>query len=260
MKVKDIIDILDKKYPLRYAYDWDNCGLLIGDMDMEVEKCLTTLEVTDEVISEAVDNGANLIISHHPVIFSGMKRITTENFKGAQIIRLIRNSIAVISLHTNFDIAKGGTNDSFCKALDIRNTEIFELISENDGEKTGMGRIGEIDTVDLKTLALKAKKTLGLDKISVVGDLSSKVSKVAVCTGSGADYYELAKAKGVDCLLTGDMKYHTAQDALHEGVNIIDCSHFGSEEMFKDVMYDFIKANGIEVIKTQKCRNPIVSF
>lgn len=256
--VKEILNILDEKYPLRYAYDWDNCGHLIGNPDKLVNTCLTTLEITDDVIDEAIENNIDLIISHHPVIFSGLKKISFDDLKGRHLIKLIRNDIDVISIHTNFDIAEDGLNDSFAKLIELRDIKILDVIGEDDKGAYGMGRVGRLEnSMSLKELGEKLKSMLKIDAVRVVGDLEDEIEKVAIVTGSGAEYYTLLKDTDIDVLITGDLKYHTAQDALSDGINIIDCGHFGTEDFFKSICSKYLKSKGIRVMESRTNLNPL---
>ncbi len=258
VSVKNILNILDKKYPLRYAYEWDNCGHLIGDPEKMVNTCLTTLEITDEVIDEAVENNIDLIISHHPVIFSGIKKLSFDDLKGRHLIKLIKNDIDVISLHTNFDIAEDGLNDSFAKLIELRNIKILDVIGEDDKCPYGMGRVGILEnSMSLKELGERLKTLLNIDSVRVVGDLDYEINKVAIVTGAGSEYYTMLKDTDIDVLITGDLKYHTAQDAHSDGINIIDCGHFGSEDNFKSICAEFLRSNGIQVMESRININPM---
>lgn len=258
MLVKDIMKMIDENFPLSFSYDWDNCGLMVGNLDRGVNKIITCLELTDEVICEAINEGVDLIITHHPLIFSGLKSITNDDLRGSQILMLIEEKISVISLHTNFDIAKGGLNDGFCEKAGFKNFQILDVIGEKDGKFYGMGRYGNLDKpMSLRQLALDLKNKFNLQVISVVGDLDEQISSVAVVTGSGSDYSAKVAEMGIDLLITGDLKYHTAQDSLQEGINIIDCGHFGSEDIFKNLMSEFLNNHGLNSKPTKVNQNPI---
>lgn len=263
MKLNDIITKIENKYPLNLAYDWDNVGLIVGDFDSDIKKIMTVLEANESVIDEAIDKNIDLIVTHHPFIFGKMNKITTENLKGKLIHKLIKNNISIYSMHTNFDIAFDGLNDYFMEIMEIKNTKVLnEINSDEDycsGKVYGLGRIGEIEKkVTLRELCIKLKNTLKADSLRVVGDLEKEISKVAVVTGSGSEFAKLALNEGADVILTGDVKYHEAQDILDMGMNLIDCGHFDSEDIFKDVMSDFLKNEfkDIEVMKSEINLNP----
>lgn len=263
MKLKDITKKIENKYPTCLAYDWDNVGLLVGDFDSDVKKVMTVIEANEAVVEEAIEKGVDLIVTHHPFIFGKINRVNTGDFKGNLIHKLIKNDIAVYSMHTNFDIAFDGLNDYFMEVMDFKNTKVLDKIDSNenycDGRVYGLGRIGKLEeSVSLKQLCEKLKSVLNIECLKVVGDLDKEISKVAVVTGSGSEFAKLAAKEGADVILTGDVKYHEAQDVFDMGMNLVDCGHFDSENIFKDVMYNFLSSelDGVEVIKSETNLNP----
>lgn len=361
MKLKSLIKKIEAKYPTNLAYDWDNVGLLVGDAEEEIDKVLVCLEANEAIVEEAINNNVNLIVTHHPFIFGKMKKITTSDFKGKLIHKLIKNNIAVYSMHTNFDIAFDGLNDYFMevmgfensKILDVTNTEtLYKIVVyvpkthedkvrealgksgaghignysdctfntdgkgtfrplegtnpfigeldklevvdevkietivpqrilggvisamikahpyeevaydlyklENKGSAVGLGRIAALkESMSLKELSMMIKEKLNMDALRVVGSLDTNIKKVAVVTGSGADLAKKAQRSGADVLITGDVKYHDAQDAIDAGMCIIDCNHFESEDIFKDVMKRFLNdIDDVSVIKSRVNINP----
>lgn len=361
MNLKSIIKKIENKYPLNLAYEWDNVGLLVGDLNLDIKKILVVLEANEKVINEAVENKVDLIITHHPFIFRKMNKINTNDLKGKLIHKLIKNDISLYSMHTNFDIAFDGLNDYFMelmefedsKVLDITNNEVLyklavyvptshiesvknallksgaghignyshcsfssqgigsfkplndtnpfigkigevesveetkietivnqkklgSIISsmlsahpyeevaydlyklENKGSSVGLGRVSSLkEPIILKELCDNIKEKLNMEHIKVVGDIDTNVSKVAVVTGSGADMIKKAQRKGADVLITGDVKYHDAQDALDMRMCVIDCGHFNTEDIFKDVIKRFLdEIEGLEVIKSDVYLNP----
>ena len=361
MKLKSLIKKIEAKYPTNLAYDWDNVGLLVGDAEEEIDKVLVCLEANEAIVEEAINNNVNLIVTHHPFIFGKMRKITTSDFKGKLIHKLIKNNIAVYSMHTNFDIAFDGLNDYFMevmgfedsKILDVTNTEtLYKIVVyvpkthedkvrealgksgaghignysdctfntdgkgtfrplegtnpfigefdklevvdevkietivpqrilggvisamikahpyeevaydlyklENKGSAVGLGRIAALkESMSLKELSMMIKEKLNMDALRVVGSLDTNIKKVAVVTGSGADLAKKAQRSGADVLITGDVKYHDAQDAIDAGMCIIDCNHFESEDIFKDVMKRFLDdIDDISVIKSRININP----
>ena len=361
MKLNDLIKKIENKYPLNLAYDWDNVGLLVGDFDNKIKKVLVTLEANESVVEEAIQKNIDLIITHHPFIFRKMNKINTKDLKGRLIHKLIKNDIALYSMHTNFDIAFDGLNDYFMEVMGFENTKILDVTNsetlykvavyvpkthelqvrkvlgdagagyignysnctfningigtfkpednanpfignigeieefeeikietivpqnllqktidkmikahpyeevaydiyklENKGETVGLGRYASIDgQLNLESLCEKIKLKLNMNHIRVVGDLNTKIKKVAVVTGAGSDMVSLAKSKNCDVIITGDVKYHEAQDALDMGMTIIDCGHFDTEDIFKDVMKRFLDTiENIETIRSEIYLNP----
>ncbi len=361
MKLKTLLKKIESKYPLNLAYEWDNVGLIVGDYEKEIKKVMTVLEANEKVINEAIDKDIDLIITHHPFIFSKINKVTTSNLKGKLIHKLIKNDIAIYSMHTNFDIAFDGLNDYFVEMLNIENVGILDktknetlyklavyvpkthvdvvrtalgnadaghignyrecsfttegegrfkpceganpyigseeaLESVNEvkietivpqrildkvisamikahpyeevaydlykleikGESVGLGRYGKLkESMSFKELGMKLKRELSINHLRIVGDLSDKVEKVAIVTGSGADMIKKAYKHGCDVLITGDMKYHDAQDALDMGMKVIDCGHFDTEKVFADIMFKYLSQNfDIDIMKSDVNLNP----
>lgn len=252
MILNNIIQKIEEKYPLNLAYNWDNVGLLVGDKNSNIEKIVVALEANEKVIDEAINEGVNLIITHHPFLFSKLNKIVKDDFKGNLVHKLIKNDISIYSMHTNFDIAKDGLNDYFLELMNLSSEEVLEQTFENDG----LGRIVNIDK-NLKELSLEIKKNLNISDLRVVGNLENTCKKVAIVTGSGSSLMSLCVEKNIDTLITGDVKYHEAQDALDMNLNVIDCGHFGSEDIFKSVMKRFLDNTfNVSVIESRVNLNP----
>lgn len=252
MILEDLIQKIEEKYPLNLAYNWDNVGLLVGDNKSEISKVLLSLEANEKVIDEAIDKKVDLIITHHPFIFSKMNKIITSDFKGNLIHKLIKNDISIYSMHTNVDIAKDGLNDYFLEKINLKSDEVLENTFENDG----LGRIVNLEEeLELDKLCTILKKNLNIQNLRITGN--NKVKRLAVVTGSGGDLVSLAKNKSIDTLITGDVKYHDAQNAIDMNINLIDCNHFESEEIFKDLMERFLgNFKNLEIIKSNVNINP----
>ena len=249
--VKDIAGIMERLAPTENAMDWDNVGLLVGRANAAVRKVLVALDVTAEVVAEAVREQADLIVSHHPVIFRGIVRISDETPMGANLIDLIENKIAVYAAHTNLDVAAGGVNDMLCAKLGLKDAE--PLIYE-DGTMA-IGRKTSLPTpMILRELAADVKQRLGLDAVRICGDENAVVQNVAVCAGAGAKYVYTRQviAAGCDVYITSDIGYHDAQAALAEGLCMIDATHYASEahiaETLKDRLDAALAGSGVDVV------------
>lgn len=333
-KCKTVINLIEGIAPAQLAEPWDNVGLQVGDIDREVHKVMICLEVTDDVIDEAIEKKADMIITHHPLIFKAIKSICVSDPIGKLLHKLIRHDIILYCAHTNLDAAVGGTNDVLAQALNLEEVtflkktyqEVFyklvvfvpethievvrasiceaggghigdyshctyqtmgtgtfmalegsnpfigkenelEKVSEyrletiisernlkmaiqkmkeahpyeevaydlfalnNDIASFGMGRLGTLkENMKLSLLCDELKLTLGLDHIRVAGDVNRWIQKVALCTGSGAEFIYDAYKAGCDCFITGDVKYHDAQYAVQLGIAVIDAGHFETED------------------------------
>lgn len=238
MKISDIIDILEKEFPEELAYEWDNVGLLIGDRSREVTTVVTCLDVTEDTMEFAKNAGAELIISHHPVIFSPINRINGDTKTGKLLMDAIENKIAVYSAHTNCDKAEIGIN--------TRLAQIFNLTDVEPLEEDGLGRIGNLaKPMEFIEFAKSVEETLSV-KIRFCGDTKTEIKRVAICSGSGADVIPASIKKGADVLITGDTKYHQMLDTKDE-INIIDAGHFGTEIIVAEIFAETLCDAGVRV-------------
>lgn len=217
MLCKDIIKIIEQDYSPRYALSWDNVGLLAGRDDKEVAKIYVALDATDEVVDEAILAGADMLVTHHPLIFSGMKQVNNQNFIGRRLVKLIQHDISYYAMHTNYDVK--GMADLAADYLKLENCQILDVTGENEsGEPEGIGRVGEIPSasdndeqrneISLADYCEEVKKAFALDTVKVFGDLKQKVHRVAICPGSGKSDIDQAIAAGADVYVTGDIGHH----------------------------------------------------
>jgi len=259
MKCSEIFEYLTNLYPLELAMDWDNSGFLIGRSDKEVKNVLVVLDITNEVLEYARAKDIDLIVSHHPIIFSALKRVTDETLLGNYILKILKNDICVIAMHTNFDIAKGGMADICSERLGLSNTCVFERTNVCDGEELGIGKIGDLKKdMSLDELIKLVKTKFDLSHVSVFGreNINSNIRRVAISPGSGKGMYKYA-VKRADVLITGDITHHDGLDAANDGVCIIDATHYGLEHLFiEKVKSDLIKLDKINVFE-YKNTNPI---
>lgn len=239
VKISEIVDVMNEFAPPETAENWDNVGLLLGNPDGNVDKILIALDVTNDVIDEAVDIGAGLIITHHPFIFKPVKTINYSDFLGKRIYKLIKNDISVFSAHTNLDKADMGTNHALANKLKLRNIKKFSDIFFSDNI---IGVMGEIETeVTFKEFAENIKKYLGIERITVTGDFEKKIKKVGLCTGSGMEFVSYAQKAGCDAYVSGDMKYHEAQTANNIDICVADVSHYYGEVIIVPVLKEYLE-------------------
>ena len=260
MLCKDIIKIIEQDYSPRYALSWDNVGLLSGRDDKEVAKIYVALDATDEVVDEAILAGADMLVTHHPLIFSGMKQVNNQNFIGRRLVKLIQHDISYYAMHTNYDVK--GMADLAADYLKLENCQILDVTGENEsGEPEGIGRVGEIpfasnndeqrNEISLADYCEEVKKAFALDTVKVFGDLKQNIHRVAICPGSGKSDIDQAIAAGADVYVTGDIGHHEGIDAQARGLNIIDAGHYGVEHIFIGDMGNYLRAHilGVEVIE-----------
>ncbi|MCI1931014.1 MAG: Nif3-like dinuclear metal center hexameric protein [Clostridia bacterium] len=254
MNAAKIIQILEKKVPLYLAEDWDNPGLVIGKRNREIKKVLVALDVTDDVAKEAVEKKVDMIVTHHPMIFGTIKKINDDTALGRRIMLLIENNINHYAMHTNLDTAFGGTNDALCEIIGLKNTEPLAVSTEQDGMPNGLGRIGELEKeTTLGEFAEVLKKKLKLDCIRIIGSTSGKVKKIGLCTGTGMEFMNEAVAKRCDTYITADVKFHEAQKAIEEGINLIDATHYATENIIVHVIAEYLRENTDILVIESEC-------
>lgn len=246
MKCLELIRRLEELAPLSYACAWDNPGLLAGRGDKEVKKLLIALDATDEAVESAIGMGCDFLLTHHPLIFSPLKRVNDQDFIGRRLVRLIQADISYYSMHTNFDAAPGCMADLAGERLGLLETLPLEQTGVDEVSKRswGIGICGNLERpMDLKELALTVKSRFGLPFVSIYGSGSIKgpVTRAAVCPGSGKGMSGHALALGAQVLITGDMGHHDGIDAAAQGLAVIDGGHYGLEHIFMDFMEDYIR-------------------
>lgn len=242
-RVSEILSYITEVAPLQWQENYDNSGLLVGDANALVDKVLLAVDVTEEVIDEAVDNSIKLIISHHPLIFKGLKNILADDTLGRIITKAIKNDISIAAMHTNLDNSFYGVNRILAENLGLKDLQILSPNSASrpdDGILVGSGMIGvfekEMSETDFMNLVKDKLNVAALRHSSL---LSRPVKKVALCGGSGAFLIEDAKRCDADVYLTADVKYHDFFNADNE-ILIIDAGHFETEQFTKQLIADII--------------------
>ena len=251
MLCKEIVQVIEAAYPKEAALDFDNVGLLAGRTEKEVERVYIALDATDAVIDRAVEAGADMLITHHPLIFSPLKKVTDEDFVSRRVVKLIQNDISYYAMHTNYDVL--GMAELAEKILGIRDSEVLDITMEKDGKPEGIGRIGELEKpMTLEECCVYVKHKLNLGSLKVFGDMQAEVSRLAISPGSGKTAIAAAIAKGADVLVTGDIGHHDGLDAVEQGLAVIDAGHYGTEYIFIDDMRRFLedKLPVLDVITT----------
>ncbi len=222
--VEQVLEFLNTLAPLSTAESYDNVGLLTGSPTAAVTGIAACLDITQEIIDETLSKNANLVVSHHPVIFQPVKRILA----GSPVYTLVRNDISAIAMHTNFDMCEAGVNDAMLELLGWESTEVLEQTNPNG---LGIGR-----TVNLplgftaKALAEHCKQSLDLECVKYCEGDTHAITRVAVCSGSGGDLLGRAKALGCHALITGDVKHSVWIEAVNSGMALIDAGHYGTEK------------------------------
>ena len=239
-KVSDILALLEKVAPSHLAESYDNVGHIVGRGNSSVTKVLVALDITGSVIEEAKSWGAELIVSHHPVIFGERKRITDADITGELVLRLCESRINAICMHTNLDSASGGVNDILAKKLGIT---VEGIVDPFEDGISGGGRYGEISEEKSLGDFLKTVCSALSTKGARFHDAKIPVRRVAVGGGSCGDYVTSAKRLGCDTLVTADVKHNQMLDAAHIGINVIDAGHFATEDVVCPYLENLISDN-----------------
>lgn len=236
MKCSEICTLLEQEYSKEYACEWDNVGLLAGRSGKEVKRILLALDATDEVVRMAAEMKTDMLITHHPMIFSPIKRVTDEDMNGRRLITLIQNDICYYAMHTNYDAR--GMADLAARMLNLQECTVLEELK--DGE--GIGRAGVLpERMSLKECADLVKTAYDIPNVKIFGDLKTPVYSAAICPGAGKSTMKEALRFGCDVYITGDIDHHAGIDAVDQGLCIIDAGHYGIEHIFMQDVKDYLE-------------------
>ncbi|MBQ2932534.1 MAG: Nif3-like dinuclear metal center hexameric protein [Clostridia bacterium] len=243
IRLSKIMEELELVAPSSLKCPWDNVGLLVGDENQKISRVFVCLDITSANVRDAIDFGADLIISHHPLIMEPLKSITENGITQGIIRSLIQNNISAFCMHTSFDMADGGMNDLLAQKLGLENIRKFtpdEAIGE-DGEKLdGIGRVGTLERpLSLAEFISSAKSALGCAALKYCGNPSEQIQTVALCSGSGGSELYAAYNSGADVYVTADLKHDHGRIARELGLNIIDAGHFETENIICEFLADF---------------------
>ncbi|MDW2798865.1 Nif3-like dinuclear metal center hexameric protein [Clostridium boliviensis] len=263
MQCSKLIEILEQLAPEACACDWDNVGLLAGSSKKEIKKVLIALDGDESAIEEAVRLGADLLLTHHPLIFKPLKRINDSDFIAERLMKLIRNDICCYAMHTNFDAAPGCMADAAAGKMELQNTDILEKEGSVTIERSqgftelpfGIGKTGYLkQPLTVRELAGLVKERFGLPFVTIYGeqDIKEPVSFVGISPGAGSGMIKPALKAGVQVLITGDIGYHSGTDAAANHMAVIDAGHYGLEYLFLEFMEDFLKKKTGEELEVYK--------
>lgn len=242
----DVMEKLNELSPVSYAADWDNVGLLVGRREKEIKTVYIALDATDEVIEKAHEKKADLLLTHHPLIFTGLKRVNSDDVTGRRLLSLIRRDICCYAMHTNFDVM--GMADAAADEISLKKREVLEVTYEDEIGKEGFGRIGKLPRImTLAECADFVKKQFKLAHVRVFGLPDTVLETAAISPGSGKSMISSAVQKGADVLITGDIGHHEGIDANAAGLCIIDAGHFGIEKLFIPYMREYLNRECAEL-------------
>lgn len=233
MIIKEIYDYLDTIAPFNTAAEWDNCGLSVGSLDSDVNKVLVALDVTDDVVNTAVNCGAGLVITHHPLLFAPVAQIEANSL----VYKAVKSGVTFVAAHTNLDKAAGGVNDCLARKVGITNlkqSQVDEFL-----------KIGEIDPCTPQEFALRVKNALG-GKVSFTEN-NTMIKNVALCSGGGGDLIDAAHREGADAFLTGEAKHHELLYANHVGTDLFVAGHYETEVIVCEALCDVLSQKFPEI-------------
>ena len=248
MKCKEIIELIENEFPLKYAESWDNTGFQVGSREKEVTHIFVAMDVTDENIEEAIRVGADMIVTHHPMIFAPLSTITSDTINGRRVLKMIENGICYMSTHTNYDSCRMAD----LAAARLGMTECVALEEIEDG--IGIGKVGKLPNVmTVRECALMVKERFDIPTVRFFGDGEKEVAVAAICPGSGKSLIKDCHAKGAEVYITGDIDHHTGIDQVDDELPIIDAGHYGIEHIYIEDMCRFI-ADKCPEIKVSKAK------
>ena len=236
--VKDVTRVIEEFAPLSIQEKWDNSGLCIGSPEAPVSSVLLGLDCTPELVDEAIACGADMIVTHHPLIFSGLKKISPDDMIGEAVIKAIKAGISIYAAHTNADKVIAGVSGAMAAKLGLKNVEILS----EDGEGTGLGAVGDLpEPLTAEEALALVKERFSLDIVRCSKPVAGKIERVAMCGGSGGSLISAAKASGAQLYLSGDISYHNF--FTPEGFMLMDIGHYESEIEIVDILFSLITKN-----------------
>lgn len=256
MILAELLDNLDEFCPAEYAMDWDNSGLQTGRTDSPVHRVLIALDATSAVVDLAVKERVDLILTHHPLIFKAVSRVTDDDYVGKRILTMAENRIACFAMHTNFDVLCMA--DAAADLLELSDRQVLEMVRQEWDRTEGIGRTGFLKKpMKLSELSEYVKTRFSIPGLRCYGDPDLQVRKVSILPGSGGGEIDLALEQGAEVMITGDISHHTGIDALEKGIAVIDGSHYGLEKLFIPYMRKYLKKEFPELeLVTAPAREP----
>lgn len=254
MLLGELVRRLDNITQVENQYDWDNSGLIIGNLEHDIRNILLTLEITPSVVKEAEQKNVQMIISHHPIIFSGRKKFISGEGMENMVYHLIQNGIDVYAAHTNFDMLQGGLNDFFLDCFGIKDRN---YLYDEEGKTIGRTFCLKKPT-KITAVAKELKRKFVLPEIRLICREDKEISNIGIVTGSGIDVLFEEDHKDIELFITGDVKYHQAQDILQGNKAVIDAGHFGTEQIFPKAFLSLVQKEilGVNMILSDVNVNP----
>ncbi|MBR1548367.1 MAG: Nif3-like dinuclear metal center hexameric protein [Prevotella sp.] len=259
MKIKQVLSALEQFAPLPLQESWDNAGLQIGLTEADVSGALLCLDVNERIVDEAIARGCNLVVSHHPLLFRGLKQVTDANYVQRTVIKALKNDIVVVSMHTNMDNARGGVNWKIAEKLALADCRFFAQKTV-DGLEAGSGVMGTLARPMAAADFVRLVKERFQVECAMCNELLARpVAKVAICGGAGDFLLDEALAHGADAFITGEMHYHQ-YFGYEQRIQICVIGHYQSEQYTAEIFRDIIERQcpGVRTEIARTCTNPIV--
>ena len=257
MKIAEVTKLIEDFAPLSIQESWDNAGMQVGNSQAEATGALLCLDVTEAIVEEAVKKGINLIITHHPLLFRGLKSITGKTIVERVVIKAIKSDVTIYSAHTNMDSAWGGVSHLIAKKIGLENVEV--LCPQSGNAEVGLGVVGNLQHIENALEFMdRVKKVFAVKTVRYSGDVSKPIRRVAICGGAGSEFVRDAMDCDADVLITGDIKYHEFMSGS-EGLLLVDIGHYESECFIKELFNEIItkKIPNFAVHYAELEKNPI---
>ena len=254
MRLKEIVAALERLAPLRLQDEWDNSGLQVGFPESEISGILVCLDITEAIVDEAVAKGADLIVSHHPLLFKPLRQVSDATYQQRCVVRALSAGISIYSAHTSLDNAPGGVNHRIAQLLGLQDLRWLVPLA---GEDAGSGLVGVLPQPETdRAFFARVKRLFGVQCLRHSATDGRKIRRVALCGGAGAFLLRDAIAAGADCFLSGEFHYHDYFE--NGGVLLCELGHYQSEQYTRDLLQEYLAANcpGVRVVKTDLDTNP----
>ncbi|WP_291493549.1 Nif3-like dinuclear metal center hexameric protein [Desulfurella sp.] len=249
MFIFEAIEALESFFPLSFQESWDNSGFQVLFKHKILSGILLSLDVRQKTVEEAKQNNCNLIISHHPLFLQALKNFDYKFYPENVLYVATKNEISIYAAHTNLDISPSGLNNYLCKKLQLKNFYILDNL-----KPVFIGELEKESNFD--EFIYYVKKTLGIPILKYVLSNNKHIKKVAICSGSCADYIYKLKSYDIDVFITGDVKHHSAVFAQENGINMIDATHFYTEIWFADILFEYLKNFNVKILRSTNDRIP----
>ncbi len=260
MKIKEVVDALERFAPLPLQEGYDNSGLQIGLTEVEVSGALLCLDVTEEVVDEAIRKGCNMIVSHHPLIFRKLAHISGQTYIERCVIKAIKNDIVIVAMHTNIDSAFGGVNHKIAEKIGLSDVRFIGEEKQVDDVNGGTGVIGRLsESMSSADFIQHLKQVFNADCVHTNGLLNRPIETVAICGGAGSFLLNEALRANADAFVTGEMSYHDYFGHTQD-IQIAVLGHYESEQFTTEVFRSILEPMGVKCHTTEVCTNPIVTF